>query len=111
VRIYLGQAFTYQTFDVYETKTNLHPKDPWKLLTSPDQDEYIQSTSRSSKLQDDEEARRSSMPLTNLKTRRNGQPTTGRHTIGDAPTHEALSAQAEKTGRMLSIKTKSCQGS
>jgi hypothetical protein len=43
-----------------------------------------QYTSRSSRLQKDEEARRSSMDSTNPENGRNRSLTTGRHTIGGA---------------------------
>jgi hypothetical protein len=39
-----------------------------------------------------EEARRFLTPFTNPETRRDGQPTTSRRTIGNAPRHEAPSA-------------------
>jgi hypothetical protein len=39
------------------------------------------------------EARRSSMVSTNPKTRGNRSLTTGRHTVGDAPPHEAPTDQ------------------
>jgi hypothetical protein len=55
---------------------------------------YPQYTSRSSRLQEDGEARRSSMVSTNPKTRRNGSLTTGRHTVGDAPPPRAFLAQS-----------------
>jgi hypothetical protein len=46
-------------------------------------------------LQEDEEARRSSIVPTNPKTRRNRSLTTGGHTLGGAPPPEAFSAQAQ----------------
>jgi hypothetical protein len=55
-----------------------------------------QYTSRSSRLQEDGEARRSSIVSTNPKTRRNRSLTIGRHTIGDALPPEANSAQAQE---------------
>jgi hypothetical protein len=46
-------------------------------------------------LQEDGEARRSSIVPTNLKTRRNRSLTTGRHTLGGALPPEAFLAQAQ----------------
>jgi hypothetical protein len=56
-----------------------------------------QYTSRSSRLQEDGEARGSSMGSTNPKTRRNGSLTTGRHTVGDAPPPEEFQLKPKKT--------------
>jgi hypothetical protein len=54
-----------------------------------------QNTSRSSWLQEDGEARRSSIVPTNPKTGRNKLLTTRRHTIGGAPPPEAFLAQSQ----------------
>jgi hypothetical protein len=54
---------------------------------------YPQYTSRSSRLQEDGEGRRSSMVSTNLKATRNRSLTTGRHTVGGAPSPGAFLAQ------------------
>jgi hypothetical protein len=56
---------------------------------------YPQYTSRSSRLQEDGEARRYSMVSTNPKATRNRSLTTGRHTVGGAPPSKAFSAQAQ----------------
>jgi hypothetical protein len=42
-----------------------------------------------------EAARRFSTPFTKPKTGRDGQPTTSRRTVGNAPTHEAPSSLAQ----------------
>jgi hypothetical protein len=51
--------------------------------------------SRSSWLQEDGEARRSSIVSTNPKTRGNRSLTTGRHTLGGAPPPKEFSAQSQ----------------
>jgi hypothetical protein len=75
-------------------------------------DPRYQYTSKSSGLQEDGEARRSSMVSTNPKMRRNRSLTTGRHSIGGAPPPEAFSAQVQRQPRrMVSIRTNLCLGS
>jgi hypothetical protein len=54
-----------------------------------------QYTSRSSRLQEDGEARRSSMVSTNPKIRRIRSLATRRHTVGCAPPRKVFSAQAQ----------------
>jgi hypothetical protein len=54
-----------------------------------------QYTSGSSRLQEDGEARRSSLVSTNPKTRRNRSWTTGRHIVCGPPPHDVFSAQAQ----------------
>jgi hypothetical protein len=59
------------------------------------QTDIPQPTSISSRLQEDGEARRSSMVSTNPKIRRNIPLTTRRHTVGGAPPPEAFLAQSQ----------------
>jgi hypothetical protein len=74
----------------YTTGRNPH-EDFWE----DNQLKVSQYTLKSSRLQEDGEARRSSMVSTNPETKRNRSLTTGRHTIGGALPPEAISAHAQ----------------
>jgi hypothetical protein len=81
----------------------LKPKLPYDTSRDPNEDfsedevnsSYPNILQGSSRLQEDEGARISSMVSTKLKTRRNRSVTTGRHTIGGAPPLGAFLAQSQ----------------